>query len=388
MKEKIQSPITGSQDVELLKSFPSSITSDSMLIDKPVDNYICKDTGLIFNATGIRGLEDEFYSEQYDLHSESVDSEFQYYQDGNLVGIYDNIVEFIFNSIQLNDKSKILDIGCGKGILLNRFKRQIPSSNLFGIEPSNNAIPYFKSIMPEVEIFNGNFEVSPFLNEKFDFVASNGVLEHVPNPMEFLRLFKNCMGDQGYGFIGVPNFANNPADLFTFDHLSRLTPQTIEGIFKLAGLEIVESYISDIRVPMWFVVTHSNQENSETTNNLYERGFEKIQESIRYIEKTFNQYDKCVSEADPAEKIAIYGTGSIALIATKYSKLSFDRVSYFVDDNNTLWHTEKYGVPVVSPELIREEKVRHILVSSNPCYYPQIKEKIEKLINRSQIVYM
>ena len=80
----------------------------------------------------------------------------------------------------------------------------------------------------------------------------------MPNPVTFLKAIRNSLADDGYLYVGVPNFENNPADLFTFDHLARFTPNTINLTFNLAGFKIVSKIVPDKRVPMWFIVQKSD----------------------------------------------------------------------------------------------------------------------------------
>ena len=79
-------------------------------------------------------------------------------------------------------RAAILEIGCGKGVLLGKFLKNHPGWSAYAVEPSLNATEYFKKILPEVAIHEGPFETAPFRDRKFDLVAVSGVLEHVPRP--------------------------------------------------------------------------------------------------------------------------------------------------------------------------------------------------------------
>ena len=80
----------------------------------------------------------------------------------------------------------------------------------FGVEPSKNAKKFFQKVMPHISIFEGIFQQSPYLNGNFELITANGVLEHVPHPVEFLKEIRNSISEDGHVFIGVPNFENNP----------------------------------------------------------------------------------------------------------------------------------------------------------------------------------
>ena len=76
-----------------------------MIVHDCVDNYFCEDTGLTFNSSGTRETVKKFYTDEYNLHSENAESEFKYFDSNKVVGIYDEIVEFLINSLQ-NFKNK------------------------------------------------------------------------------------------------------------------------------------------------------------------------------------------------------------------------------------------------------------------------------------------
>ena len=186
----VHCPITGSDDTVLLVSYDQCITSDSQLVNANVENRISRASGLVYNASGARGGEKGFYTDEYDFLSESVLSEWKVFDSsGQGEGLYHQIVDFIDSGIALPRKGRILDIGCGKGLLLKRFSEKYPDWELCAIEPSKNAKAFFEEVMPKVSLYDGNFEDSPYINQTFDLVTASGVLEHVPKPVQFLELF-------------------------------------------------------------------------------------------------------------------------------------------------------------------------------------------------------
>ena len=375
--EEVISPITGLNNVKKLNEFPISITSESNLTNEKVSNYICLDSGLIFNNDGARGNEEEFYEEEYDLHNENDLSEFKYLSNEGYLGIYDNILNFIKPKISSLRSGNILDIGCGKGLLLRNFSLRYPKWNLFGIEPSKKASLYHKRIIPSADIHNGGFEDAIFEKNKFDVIFSNGVLEHVPKPLEFLKFTRNLLKEEGICFIGVPNFKNNPVDMFTYDHLSRFTTDTLEGLFNLTGFNIIAKDASSNKVPMWYLI--------RKTNTLHKKVNVDIEKQIKVFKQNFDQVNSSINSISEClkthenEEIVVYGTGSIFTIACKLKKLNYKRILCFVDDNDSIIGSSKMGIMVKKSEFISENKIKNIIISSNPCYHEQIKSKLISL---------
>ena len=376
----ILSPLTNKPNVELVGRYAPSITSDSRPTPGAADNYLCLDTGLLFNAAGTRGNETGFYQDEYVLHAESVEAEFVHFDGGKAVGLYDNILDFITNGIKLGTSGRVLDIGCGKGLLLNRFKRHHDAWKLHAIEPSKNATGFFAKVMPELNVFEGPFESSPFASEQFDFVMANGVLEHVPQPAEFLGRFAACMTDDGYGFIGVPNFQTNPADLITFDHLSKLTPNVTRDLFRGAGLKVVAEAVPTSRVPMWFIVQKdANAKNAKPFVNIEEERAIAIA-ARRYIDQSFEACDAAAKAARAdGTRLGMFGTGTVGFCAKDHSSLKLEEVYAAFEDNSSLWGQKRLGVSIRSSADLATENIGHLVISANPCYYGSILKRIDEV---------
>ena len=369
----------------MVVEYKTSITSDVRIIEKPVSNHICLDTGLVFNATGASGAEKEFYTDEYDLHSESVISEFKYFEKGRSVGVYSNILEFIEKNIRLNNKGNVLDIGCGKGLFLRRFTEVFSKWELFGIEPSKNASQFFSETMPNVNIFEGMLEESSYKNEKFDIITANGVLEHVPKPIEFLKTVKRMMHENSYLYIGVPNFENNPADLFTFDHLSKFTEDTISLCFDIAGFEIIAKKIESQRVPMWYILK-PKLNGVRALEPQVNKSKKLVSRTLREIEGYWSSFNEAAKIVNEGYKIAFYGSGAFGSLAFHYSDISVEDISVIIDDNETVWGSKRLGIPIDAPDnLDKYKEVKAILFSANPCYLDTLHKKTTNLINSKKL---
>ena len=162
MNVEIFCPISGKSNAQFMDVFSPCITSDSkVLVDQKVENFISKDSGLIFNAAGSRGDEAEFYAEEYNMRSEA-----HLANSSSLIRVFpeeftDDIVEFISGSADFPEQGKVLDIGAGKGLLLNKFNKLFPSWEMFAIEPSKYAHQFFQTVLPNVKCFEGILRTLP-----------------------------------------------------------------------------------------------------------------------------------------------------------------------------------------------------------------------------------
>ena len=89
-------------------------------------------------------------------------------------GRWKPLAKKLIKNYKLNNKSKIIDLGCGKGFLLYEIKKIIPSIEITGLDISKYAI---KNSKKEIKNFLKVFDIRRKLNYKknhFDLAISLG----------------------------------------------------------------------------------------------------------------------------------------------------------------------------------------------------------------------
>jgi SAM-dependent methyltransferase len=142
---------------------------------------------------------------------------------------------------------RILDIGCASGFFLRCAKDA--GWGIAGIEPSETLCRKARDILgPTVEIHCTTLQLSDLPPLPFDVVTLWDVLEHVPNPLEFLRLAAGFIKPGGYLFANVPNLDSIQArllgrkwPLLLPEHLNYFNYKSLQLCGKKAGLRWIQA---------------------------------------------------------------------------------------------------------------------------------------------------
>jgi len=118
-----------------------------------------------------------------------------------------SIAKKLIKTYKLNNKSKILDVGCGKGFLLFEIKKLLPGISITGFDISSYAI---KNCKKEIKNNLYKFDLRkklPFKNKEFDLVISINVLHNFKN-YELFKILPNLNKISKKKFIVVESYRN------------------------------------------------------------------------------------------------------------------------------------------------------------------------------------
>jgi 2-polyprenyl-3-methyl-5-hydroxy-6-metoxy-1,4-benzoquinol methylase len=90
--------------------------------------------------------------------------------------------------------SSLLDVGCGEGVLVERWARQLGGGRVVGIDLEEESIQagWAERQAPNLEYRVMEAENLPFAADEFDLAAAIEVLEHVPDPEHTLSEMARC----------------------------------------------------------------------------------------------------------------------------------------------------------------------------------------------------
>jgi len=132
--------------------------------------------------------------------------------------------------------ARVLDAGCGQGLVLANLAAYRPDLQLFGVDEA-----------PAGEVAGATLRAGdvthlPFPDGDFDLVFSRQVLEHVPDNLGMIRELKRVLRSGGRLYIDCPDVRSTMswAPLNFWEDPTHLRPYTRKGLrrlFQLCGLE-------------------------------------------------------------------------------------------------------------------------------------------------------
>ncbi len=118
----------------------------------------------------------------------------------------------------LTEESKVLDLGCGRGGVVELFWRDVKLAA--GLDPDVPSLAEHRAAgMP---VIRGRGEHLPFAGESFDLVVCLWVLEHIDNPEVVLSEVRRVLRPGGHFIFLTPNLRN---PLLLLNRLAKALPQ-------------------------------------------------------------------------------------------------------------------------------------------------------------------
>lgn len=224
----------------------------------------------------------------------------------------EDFLAFIIDQIRFDPLNPLrgLEIGCGTGYLLHRV-RQL-GAEMVGLEPAaygqEGAARYGVPIRQET--FPGSLATGP---SGFDLIVHYAVLEHIQDPVSWLRLQGEYLSDGGAIAFAVPDDRTYvlQGDLSTFchEHWSYFSPASLARVVERAGLRLTALRNSGYGASLYAVARKQGtvfqaREDYDLAFR-FERSVARFTAAIRYYLETRMRQRKSIGLYCPARAINV-----------------------------------------------------------------------------------
>ncbi len=164
------------------------------------------------------------------------------------------ILKYLEEVLSLPKGSKLLEIGCGGGLVSRHLKEA--GFTVYGVDTSAAQLQRAEAKDPEIKLFQGNLEeLPPSLNGFFDAILFFDVIEHIADPTRLLEAGLRYCKDDANVVVTVPASQK----LFSgFDilsgHKKRYNAGEVSDIFRKVGLlDILEFSMFSLIYPLLLI---------------------------------------------------------------------------------------------------------------------------------------
>ncbi|MEO1081892.1 MAG: class I SAM-dependent methyltransferase [Pseudomonadota bacterium] len=150
----------------------------------------CQTCGLIAQNPPIKSEQiTDLYPDNYLAHSPASRSK------GIYGGLKETLARRTARSIAatIPEGGTLMEIGCGNGHLLRRIASERPDVRLKGVDIEEVEI----TGLANFEFYHGQFEDTQIPPESIDLIYCSNLIEHVPDPLRFLRKARSTLKNRG-----------------------------------------------------------------------------------------------------------------------------------------------------------------------------------------------
>lgn len=161
---------------------------------------------------------------------------------------------------------RLLDVGCGNGYFLSVAKEKC--NYCFGSEFSKK-LREFSHLKTGLPIFSESLDELPENN--FDIITLFDVLEHIPNPLTFIRSIDRILDPGGFILIFTPNFDSfsirvmrqNSSIIDPTEHVVLYTMQSLNFLAKQFSYKVVYSETQGLDIQNILALHHYKGEEKD-----------------------------------------------------------------------------------------------------------------------------
>lgn len=284
----------------------------------------------------------------------------------------------------LRDKD-IIEIACGNGEFLM----------LLCERGDNRGVGFDPAYVPQTAPARTNGQTSfiqDFYSERYadrlaDFICCRHALEHMPDPVAFLRMVRRNIGQHDtVVFFEVPNVLFTLRDLgiwdIIYEHCTYFCPTSLARCFRIAGFDVM-AVAEEYQGQFTCIEAEPGQENTTGTGdgdgNLAQITADVQEFGTRY-QTRINEWTERLDQMRKAGKRAVvWGAGSKGVTFLNVLPPA-DLVEYVVDIN-----PRKYGMYIVGtgqrivpPDFLRRYRPDAAIVM-NPIYADEVQAQIKHL---------
>ena len=339
-----------------------ALTSMMAFIDVPTLAYVCDECGHA-QCADLPDIE-TFYDTTYRISLESDDHDqiFAVAADGTPIYRTDHQAAIGLRLLDLPQGASILDYGAGKADTLRKMCVARTDLHPHVFDVSRDYVPAWNGwVKPENQ---ASYTVPEAWTGRFQAIISHFVIEHVAEPVSFLRTLHGLLAPGGRLLLSMPDVSANPGDMTVADHLNHFSVASLKRALALSGFAL-ETVDSTAFPGAFFIVAVGGERPVTSAADRQEAAdaAQKAREICAFWEQATIRIDDAAKQFS-GKRAAVYGSGFYGSWICSRIEADVD-FKAFLDQNPKLQGSVHFNRPVLPPSKL-DEDVDVVFVGLNP----------------------
>ena len=339
-----------------------ALTTTMAFVDIPTRAFVCDVCGHA-QSDDLPDIED-FYDTRYRISLESDDHDqiFAVAADGQPIYRTDHQAATSLALLNLPQGASILDYGAAKSTTLRKIHARRPDITPHVFDVSADYKPSWQGWVASEN--QATYAVPAAWSGKFQAVMSHFVIEHVAEPVPFLKTLHDLLVPGGHLLISMPDVAANPGDMAVADHLNHFSVPSLKHALALAGF-CMETIDRDVFPGAFFVLAKRAEAAVAADLDKAEvaAAAAKAKEICAFWKNAAVRLDTAAKHF-AGRPSAIYGSGFYGSWICSRVESEVD-LGMFLDQNPKLQGSTHFGRPVTPPADIADD-VEVVFIGLNP----------------------
>jgi SAM-dependent methyltransferase len=301
-----------------------AVISDGRAFPRKLQKVACPACGLVSHAQPPGpAIVRQFYSESFDLGLASGKAEHQRAE------IYARLIADATRNVR---PLRVMEVGCGGGLVLERLATQWPEAIFVGLE----AAPALarRTTSERITIYNSFVEDLP-AGTAFDLVFAINVLEHAQDPRRFLSAIAHQIDPSGIFMLICPASEPPNLELLFLDHIHTFTEASLAMLAQASCMRLCGRFQPKLPVGDFGIFILQRADAWRENETLaHDRAASAALATLRenYLTNWAGLEAKLAAQISPETTLAAFGAGEAAALLRAYTPKIWERIEFLVVD--------------------------------------------------------
>lgn len=298
-----------------------SMRSDGALVASELAKIECADCGLVRHAS-LQPAAADVFAGGYELYAHAPGGRFEQLRQG----VY---ADWIVRQLDGWRASSVFDIGCGNGSLLLELARRLPGARLSGVDPSPEAVTHARAAGVDAAV--GYLDASYVPAGRCDLVVSVNVIEHCPDPREFIGAVLRILAPGGRLLLVCPDGDRPSSELLVQDHFFTFTRSALRELLGSEGLTVLGQQSAPASLGEFQSVLAKAGDVREPRGAV-ERDDRLHHSRMQYLDAWKRLDDRLSDRCGQGDGLLCFGVGEAVRLLHAYAPRTAARITGYVAD--------------------------------------------------------